>query len=56
MFVLAVCCYKSSINGLDQQVIVHIDIECLVYRQSIEMKFVVAFLACIVVSLKLLYV
>merc|ERR1712002_1416157 len=28
----------------------HIDIECLIYRQSIKMKFVVAFLACIVAA------
>merc|ERR1712157_559942 len=28
----------------------HIVIECLVYRQSIKMKFVVAFLACIVAA------
>merc|ERR1712168_1658203 len=28
----------------------HIDIECLVYRQSIKMKFVIAFLACIVAA------
>merc|ERR1712183_186199 len=27
-----------------------IDIECLIYRQSIKMKFVVAFLACIVAA------
>merc|ERR1712121_585172 len=28
----------------------HIDIECLINRQSIKMKFVVAFLACIVAA------
>merc|ERR1712202_31459 len=28
----------------------HIDIECLIYRQSIKMKLVVAFLACIVAA------
>merc|ERR1712183_12858 len=28
----------------------HIDIECLIYAQSIKMKFVVAFLACIVAA------
>merc|ERR1712183_852085 len=37
-------------RGINAEYMGRIDIECLIYRQSIKMKFVVAFLACIVAA------